>query len=219
MCRGCGGYDFDDIFGGGRGRGGRGSHGGLFGVDGDVDRGSFAQVSDRAMSTLSSAKSHFLEHLKTVNTSRGTVSHEIIRFHLVPDMRKQFGQYVKEFGCTATSRQLTREEQDRINKKRKSFIYFTSVTVTHHAQQAYFAKNPSIPRPASLSMAPVSATPTAPVPSPSSSQTSASESSKAGPLLDAFNKKAKQKLNQAAVIHAASNSTSKKINTSLKKKI
>lgn len=54
MCRGCGGYDFDDIFGGGRGRGGRGSHGGLFGVDGDVDRGSFAQVSDRAMSTLSS---------------------------------------------------------------------------------------------------------------------------------------------------------------------
>ncbi|KAH9475029.1 hypothetical protein JR316_0012130 [Psilocybe cubensis] len=201
MGRGNHGYDvFDmcDMFGGGGGYYGDDFHG--------LNKGSFAQVSNRAMSALSSAKSHFLEHLKTVDTSRGSVSHEIIRFHLVADTRKQFAQFVKEYDCTATFRQLTREEQDRFYKKRKSLIHFTSVTVTPEAQQAYFLKNPAIPRPATL------ATATIPAASPAPCR------SKVGPLQDAFNKKAKQKRNEAAAKYAASNSSVKKINTFFKKK-
>lgn len=48
------------------------------------------------------------------------MTEEIITFHLVPDIRKSFNKWAKEVGCSAKSRQLTREEQDKINKTRKS---------------------------------------------------------------------------------------------------
>lgn len=46
------------------------------------------------------AKECFLKHLATVDTSNGTVTEEIIKTHLVPDMRKSFSKFVKEYGCT-----------------------------------------------------------------------------------------------------------------------
>jgi hypothetical protein len=65
---------------------------------------------------------------------------KIIQFHLVPDMKKAFNKFIKEYGCTtvlallravaathwlvfrfrATTRKITREEQDKINNTRKS---------------------------------------------------------------------------------------------------
>ncbi|KAF8173169.1 hypothetical protein K438DRAFT_2023516 [Mycena galopus ATCC 62051] len=114
-----------------------------FGGDDLIGRSSFAPVSDRAYRALDQAKAVFLRHLASVDTSAGPVKEEIINFHLVPDMKKEFNKYVKEFGCTASQRKLTREEQDKINKTRKSLMVYSSVTVTPHAQQAYFAKNPS----------------------------------------------------------------------------
>lgn len=46
------------------------------------------------------AKKLFLTHLAEVDTSSGPVTTEIIKFHLVPDMRKRFNKFVKEHGCT-----------------------------------------------------------------------------------------------------------------------
>ncbi|KAJ6468084.1 hypothetical protein C8R47DRAFT_807310 [Mycena vitilis] len=113
-----------------------------FGDDG-IGRSSFAPVSNRAYKALDEAKTLFRRHLSSVDTSAGPVTEEIIKFHLVPDMKKQFNKYVKEYGCTASQRKLTREEQDKINKTRKSLMIFTSVTVSPQAQQAYLAKNPA----------------------------------------------------------------------------
>lgn len=45
------------------------------------------------------AKRIFLQHLASVDTSKGPATDEIIKFHLVPDMRKAFNKYVKEYGC------------------------------------------------------------------------------------------------------------------------
>ncbi|KAJ7090805.1 hypothetical protein B0H15DRAFT_1021625 [Mycena belliarum] len=112
-----------------------------WGGDG-INRSSFAQVSGRARVALDNAKSLFLKHLATVDTSSGPVTAEIITFHLVPDMKKAFNKFVKEHGCTASQRKITREEQDKINKTRKSLMLFSSVTVSPKAQQEYLAKNP-----------------------------------------------------------------------------
>ncbi|KII93366.1 hypothetical protein PLICRDRAFT_87752 [Plicaturopsis crispa FD-325 SS-3] len=110
---------------------------------GDIDRRSFAPVSNRAYQARENAQKLFLDHLATVDTSKGPVTTEIIKFHLVPDMKKSFNKFVKEYGCTATSRKITRAEQDEINKMRKSLMQFTSVRVTPEAQKAYLEKNPS----------------------------------------------------------------------------
>ncbi|KAJ7140831.1 hypothetical protein C8R44DRAFT_761949 [Mycena epipterygia] len=117
-----------------------------YGFDGDgINRSSFALVSGRAYKALDQAKSLFLNHLATVDTSAGPVTAEIIAFHLVPDMKKAFNKFVKEHGCTASQRKITREEQDKINKTRKSLMIFSSVTVSPQAQHAYLAKNPQKP--------------------------------------------------------------------------
>jgi len=99
-------------------------------------------VSGRALRAQNEAKTLFLNHLATVDTSGGPVTTEIIQFHLVPDMRKAFNKFVKEYGCTATARKITREEQDKINKTRQSLMQFTSVKVTPAAQRAYLEKKP-----------------------------------------------------------------------------
>ncbi|KAF7325216.1 hypothetical protein MKEN_00565900 [Mycena kentingensis (nom. inval.)] len=101
-----------------------------------------APVSQRAYRALDDAKQTFLTHLVGVDTSGGPVTEEIIRYHLVPDMRKAFKDFVKGYGCTATQRKLTRAEQDKVNKTRKSLMVYTSVTVTPAAQQQYLAANP-----------------------------------------------------------------------------
>ncbi|KAF7979396.1 hypothetical protein HWV62_42500 [Athelia sp. TMB] len=134
---GFGPHGFEDIeyF---MGYGGGGS-GYTFG--GDIDRRSFAQVSDRALRSFDDAKALFLSHLAKVDTSSGAVTTEIIKFHLVPDMRKRFNKFVKEYGCTGTSRKITKEEQDLINTSRQSLMFFTSVKVTPAAQKAYLEKN------------------------------------------------------------------------------
>ncbi|KAF7335650.1 hypothetical protein MVEN_02219900 [Mycena venus] len=120
---------------------------GLFSRDpygyGDDYRAGFAPVSDRAYRALDDAKTLFLHHLASVDTSAGPVKEEIIKFHLVPDMKKEFNKFVKQHGCTPSQRKLTREEQDKINKTRKSLMIFSSVTVSRQAQQAYLAKNPA----------------------------------------------------------------------------
>ncbi|KAJ7057642.1 hypothetical protein C8F01DRAFT_1150543 [Mycena amicta] len=125
------------IFGGG-GRGGR--YGYDF-YDGDDIYSGRAPVSQRAYKALDDAKEAFLKHLASVDTRAGAVTEEIIKFHLVPDMKKEFNKFVKGYGCTATQRKLTRAEQDKINKTRKSLMIYTSVTVTPTAQQEYLAKN------------------------------------------------------------------------------
>ncbi|KAK6996670.1 hypothetical protein R3P38DRAFT_3069839 [Favolaschia claudopus] len=111
--------------------------------DDPIGRSSFAPVSDRAYRALDTAKTTFLQHLASVDTSAGPVKEEIIKFHLVPDMKKEFNKFVKEHGCTASQRKITREEQDKINKSRKSLMIYSSVTVSPQAQQQYLAKNPS----------------------------------------------------------------------------
>ncbi|KAH8096777.1 hypothetical protein BXZ70DRAFT_314621 [Cristinia sonorae] len=182
--------------------GGRGFGGGLFGYDDGFSRANFAPVSSRAKNALEDAKRIFLQHLPTVDTSRGPVTTEIINFHLVPDMRKAFNKYVKEYGCHGTSRQLTRAEQDLVNKNRKSLLWYTSVTVTPQAQQAYLQKNPHLaPKPAADAQAPVAG---------SSSSASTSTSVNA-PTQDVAGQIAKNKLNEAISAKAATNTTLKKV--------
>lgn len=46
------------------------------------------------------AEQTFLTHLASVDTSLGFVTTELVKEHLVPDMRKAFGKFVKDHGCT-----------------------------------------------------------------------------------------------------------------------
>ncbi|KDR73085.1 hypothetical protein GALMADRAFT_142770 [Galerina marginata CBS 339.88] len=154
--------------------------------------------------SLLQAKSIFLDHLATVDVSKGEVSHEIIRFHLVPDMRKSFNRYVKEYGCTGTSRQITRTEQDLINKTRKSLLWFTSVKVTPEAQRAYLEKNPHLRKSTAGGSTTTASASTA-------SSASASSASVKAPLQEVSAQKLKRQMNDAAVKHAASNPSHKKL--------
>ncbi|KAF8962866.1 hypothetical protein BDZ97DRAFT_1920201 [Flammula alnicola] len=217
MCRSCYGdhHDlFEDLY-----RRRDPFFGGGFGFGGDVNREYFAPVSQRAKNALEDAKKIFLQHLATVDTSNGPVTTEIIKFHLVPDMRKKFNKFVKEYGCTGTSRQITRAEQDLINKTRKSLLHFTSVNVTRQAQDAFLAANPNLPKSTTTPIPATSGSGTS-VSSASTSSSqisaSASSSSSSGVVRDLTNKKTKQKLNQAAVTYAALSASIKQRN-SLKK--
>lgn len=49
---------------------------------------------------VSQARRIFLDHLARVDMTSGPVTAEIIQFHLVPDMKKQFNKFVKDHGCT-----------------------------------------------------------------------------------------------------------------------
>ncbi|CAA7264569.1 unnamed protein product [Cyclocybe aegerita] len=208
MCRHCRGSGMDmlyaDIFGGGR-RGGWFDPYDGFGLGGDVNRSYFAPVSDRAKGALENAKAAFLNHLATVDTSKGTVTDEIVKFHLVPDMRKAFNKFVKEYGCIGTSRQLTRAEQDLINKTRKSLMWYTSVIVTPEAQRAYLEKHPNIAKPARTTASASTASTYTAVASTSTASAST------GPLNDANGQKIKHKLKEAAAKKAAANPSAKKL--------
>ncbi|KAL8284131.1 hypothetical protein RQP46_004880 [Phenoliferia psychrophenolica] len=131
-CRGGGGFGFDMGFGFG-GYGGYDDMGGHYGRS--------APVSNRALGALDNAKSIAKRFIEDADTSKGSATEEIITFHLVPDMRKSFNAWAKEQGCSAKSRQLTREEQDKINKGRKSLMFYTSLTVSAAAQASYLAKH------------------------------------------------------------------------------
>ncbi|KAF9530732.1 hypothetical protein CPB83DRAFT_892374 [Crepidotus variabilis] len=219
MCKACDGDLFFDygLFGG---RGSR--YADPFGFDGDVDRRSFASVSQRAQGALENSRSEyltrlfhylspyflhptdasfkakrlFIDYLAKVDTSKGPVTSEIINFHLVPDMRKAFNKYVREYGCTATSRQLSRAEQDQINKTRKSLLWYTSVKVTPEAQQTYLEKHPAKQGSTRASTSSTVGPSTSPV---------ATAVSASPPLRDITHRKTMQKMNQAAVAHAAQN--------------
>ena len=52
---------------------------------------------------LGQAEQAFLEHLAVVDTRDGPVTTELIKEHMVPDMRKSFGKLVREHGCTYVS--------------------------------------------------------------------------------------------------------------------
>lgn len=41
------------------------------------------------------------ELIANADTSNGIVTEEIIKFHLVPDLRKAFNKWAKENGCTS----------------------------------------------------------------------------------------------------------------------
>lgn len=151
-------YLYNDIFGPSRGYGYFGG-----GLGDSVDRRHFASVSQRALRDYENAESTFLKHLASVDTSKGPVTEEIVKFHLVPDMRKKFNKMVKEHGCTATHRKLTREEQDRINKNRRSLMNFSSVMVTPGAQQAYLQKHPELRSATSTAAATSTTQPSAPL--------------------------------------------------------
>lgn len=59
---------------------------------------SFLRHFDACLTVLK-AKDIFLKHLASVDTSNGPVTTEIIQFHMVPDLRKRFNKFVKEYGC------------------------------------------------------------------------------------------------------------------------
>ncbi|KAF7328781.1 hypothetical protein MVEN_02506800 [Mycena venus] len=95
---------------------------------------------------LKKAKGVFLKHLKEVDTSQGPVNEVILKFHLVPEVEIAFGAFVRHYGCTMTTRILTRAEQNAIDPRRKSCDQHTSVLVTPEAQAAFLNKSLVAPK-------------------------------------------------------------------------
>lgn len=98
-------------------------------------------------------------------------------------------------------------------------LWYTSVKVTPQAQANYFAKNPNIPRPSATAVSTSTSTPSAASGSSNASSASASGSSPNTSVSSAAavrdltaEKKARAKLNAAAVNYAASNASVKIMN-------
>ncbi|KAJ6608451.1 hypothetical protein B0H10DRAFT_2439061 [Mycena sp. CBHHK59/15] len=86
---------------------------------------------------LDKAKCMFLDHLKQVDTSSGPVETVIIKFRLLPAMTSALEAFVEQYGCRMRTRIISREEQDKIDRRHKTCAQFTSVVVTPEAKKAY----------------------------------------------------------------------------------
>jgi len=98
----------------------------------EVDRSNFAEVSEKALQALEEAKKIFQKYMDEVDTSKGKVTEEIIKFHMVTKVRSMFNKYVKLYGVRPVARKV--KDGEKPNKTRKSAIFFTSVTVTPEAK-------------------------------------------------------------------------------------
>ncbi|KAL7415108.1 hypothetical protein BDY24DRAFT_383743 [Mrakia frigida] len=105
--------------------------------DGSVNRSGFASISSSALASQDTAIDQFLDFLATVDTKDGFNKEKELKFHLVKDARTALNRVVKEHKCKSTTRTLTRTEQDRVNKARKSLMKYTTVIVTPKAQIDY----------------------------------------------------------------------------------
>ncbi|KAJ7283219.1 hypothetical protein C8J57DRAFT_1709666 [Mycena rebaudengoi] len=107
------------------------------GMDGDGKMKTAVGLSPANLKMLTKAKSVFLQHLSEVDTTNGPVDNVIIKFHLTPSMVNTLDSFVQEHGCTMSTRIISREEQDKIDARRKNCAQYTSVVVTPDAQLAY----------------------------------------------------------------------------------
>ena len=104
-------------------------------------------VSQRSLKALEKAKQVFHDYVISC-LFHGTPKHifitkEILNFHLVPHARKEFEIYIESFGAKCKFRKLPRSEQESISKykKRKSSVYFGSVTINGYVREKLFEKN------------------------------------------------------------------------------
>ncbi|KAJ7650976.1 hypothetical protein FB45DRAFT_997700 [Roridomyces roridus] len=89
---------------------------------------------------LTKGKSAFLKYLREADTSKGAVQKEVIKFHLTPEVESALNEFIESHGCTMSTRIISREEQDRIDSRRKNCAQYTTIVVTPEAQ-ATFMKN------------------------------------------------------------------------------
>ncbi|KAJ7781188.1 hypothetical protein B0H16DRAFT_1497378 [Mycena metata] len=98
--------------------------------------------------TLHKAKQMFLQHLEEVDTSEGSTNTLVLKFLLDPEVESALDAFVTEHGCSMQSRIISREEQDKIDKRRKSCTQYTHFMVTPEAQKAYMKNRKLPPSPA-----------------------------------------------------------------------
>ncbi|KAJ6558277.1 hypothetical protein B0H19DRAFT_1150649 [Mycena capillaripes] len=89
---------------------------------------------------LKKAKDVFLKHLKEIDTSDGPVNQVILKFHLTRDVELAFESFVRHYGCTMSTRIISRAEQDAVDRRQKNCAQYTSVLVTPEAQAAFLGK-------------------------------------------------------------------------------
>ncbi|KAJ7915590.1 hypothetical protein B0H13DRAFT_1999567 [Mycena leptocephala] len=82
----------------------------------------------------------FLKHLERVDTSQGPVNKVILRFRLNREVELVFNAFVRIYGCTMTTRIISREEQDAVDPRQKNCAQYTSVLVTPEAQAAFLSQ-------------------------------------------------------------------------------
>ncbi|KAJ7837086.1 hypothetical protein B0H14DRAFT_1118681 [Mycena olivaceomarginata] len=96
--------------------------------------------------TLHKAKQMFLKHLAEVDTSQGLTNELVLKFRFDADVESALNAFVIEHGCTMESRVLSREEQNKIDKRQKACSQYTWFQVTPEAQAAYL-KNHKVSSP------------------------------------------------------------------------
>ncbi|KAJ7090298.1 hypothetical protein B0H15DRAFT_258185 [Mycena belliarum] len=115
--------------------------------------------------TLHKAKQLFLKHLEEVDTSEGSANTLVLKFLLDPDVEAELQRFVTDHGCSCVSlsllprllpqtrviiaprmesRVLSREEQDKIDKRRKNCAQHTWFLVTPEAQEEYLKNGKSV---------------------------------------------------------------------------
>ncbi|KAJ7641608.1 hypothetical protein FB45DRAFT_900614 [Roridomyces roridus] len=94
--------------------------------------------------TLKKAEGAFLKFLKDADTSNGPAEEVILKFYLTPEVESAFDELVQGYGCTMSTRIISREEQDAIDSRRKTCAQYTNVVVTPEAQAA-FLKDGKVP--------------------------------------------------------------------------
>ncbi|KAJ6573474.1 hypothetical protein DFH09DRAFT_1151925 [Mycena vulgaris] len=104
--------------------------------------------------TLHKAKQLFIKHLEEVDTSEGLANTLVLKFYLNAEVEAALNSFVTDLGCSMESRIISREEQDKIDKRRKTCSQFTWFMVTPEAQEEYLKNRKSpLKRPAPKSAA------------------------------------------------------------------
>ncbi|KAJ7349126.1 hypothetical protein DFH08DRAFT_864496 [Mycena albidolilacea] len=96
--------------------------------------------------TLHKAKQMFLKHLAEVDTSEGLTNELVLKFRFDADVESALNTFVIEHGCSMESRVLSREEQNKIDKRQKACSQYTWFQVTPEAQAEYL-KNHKVSSP------------------------------------------------------------------------
>ncbi|KAJ7657349.1 hypothetical protein DFH06DRAFT_1198021 [Mycena polygramma] len=96
--------------------------------------------------TLFKAKQRFLEHLEVVDTSDGLANTLVLKFRMEPEVESALNAFVTEYGCSMDSRVLSREEQNKIDKRAKTCAQYTWFLVPPEAQEEYLVNKSLRPR-------------------------------------------------------------------------